>query len=133
MPEAKCNDETRCPNHSTGRELSPDCGCTTGHATQQKVRMKPVRRRVDDFPFVAQAGQTIFFVADEPQGWVVVELLFDTEACLYILDRQSQYQWPREALGRLLSRVMVHGDLERSEADRVCDAFGEWLADRFAA
>jgi hypothetical protein len=64
---------------------------------------------------------------------VVAELMFDAETCLYTLSRQSEYQWPREALGRLLSRVMVHGTLERSEADRVCDAFGEWLADRFAA
>lgn len=133
MPEAACNDETRCPHHSTGRDLAPDCGCTTGNASQRHVRMKPIRRCVDDLPFVAQSGRTIFFVADEPQGWVVAELMFDAETCLYTLSRQSEYQWPREALGRLLSRVMVHGNLERSEADRVCDAFGEWLADRFAA
>jgi hypothetical protein len=85
----------------------------------------------DRRPFVAQSGKTIYLVTGDAQGWVVAELEFDPDSCLFVLRRQGEYQWPREALGRILSRLVVTGSLD--EANRLADAFSAWVAGQFAA
>jgi hypothetical protein len=82
-------------------------------------------------PFVAQDGQTLYLVAGDTGGWVVAELQFEPDSCTFTLLRQAEYQWPREALGRLLSRMMAAQPGEE-EIIRLSDAFAEWLAGQFA-
>ena len=83
-------------------------------------------------PFVAQDGSTLYLVAGGASGWVVAELEFDAETCTFRLLRQAEYQWPREALGRLLSRMLA-SEAADGEIIRLSDAFSDWVADQFAA
>lgn len=133
MPEPASSNEPCCPTHPSCRDYPNDCQATSLSAMRGLEGGRPRRSMTDNVPFVAQSGRTLFLVADEPQGWVVAELAFDADACLYTLCQQSEYQWPREAFGRLLSRVMVRGELEGGEATRMSDAFAQWLEGRFAA
>lgn len=87
----------------------------------------------DKLPFVAQNGRTLYLVAEETRGWVVAELEFDVHTCAFTLQRQSEYRWPREALGRLLTRVLATGQEDNQEATRMSEAFSDWLANQFVA
>ncbi len=84
----------------------------------------------DSLPFVLQAGQILYLVAEEASDWVVAELRFDPVSCTFAEERRARFQWPREAFGRLLSRTIV-GNVEPDEANRVADAFTRWLASQF--
>ena len=85
----------------------------------------------DSLPFVLQAGQILFLVAEEASDWVVAELRFDSVSCIFAEERRARFQWPREAFGRLLSRTIVGGNVDPDEANRIADAFTRWLASQF--
>ncbi len=91
------------------------------------------KARRDRLPFVVQSGTTLYLVAEEAASWVLAELEFDNQSCQFAIVRQAQYRWPREALGRLLSRVMVNGDIDAGEAERMCGGFGEWMVAQLVA
>lgn len=133
MPEFAQSDDPNCSTRLSCRDNTTENETTSLSAMRGLEGGRLRRSFTDNVPFVAQSGRTLFLVADEPQGWVVAELAFDADACLYTLCQQSEYQWPREAFGRLLSRVMVRGELEGAEASRMSDAFACWLEGRFAA
>lgn len=107
---------------------SPDA---TDAALATGVADRKARR--DRLPFVVQSGTTLYLVAEEAASWVLAELEFDTQSCQFSIVKQAQYRWPREALGRLLSRVMVDGDIDAGEAERMCGGFGEWMVAQLVA
>jgi hypothetical protein len=86
----------------------------------------------DSLPFVVQAGQRLFIVAEESSEWVVAELRFNPTDCIFTETRRVRYDWPREALGRVLSLTLVGDDLDQDAIQRVSEAFGKWLALQFA-
>ncbi len=85
----------------------------------------------ESLPFVVQAGQILFLVAQERDDWVLAELRFDPLSCTFTEERRTRFQWPREAFGRLLSRTIVGHDFDMDEANRVADAFTKWLASQY--
>lgn len=118
-----------CQPHPSAREEPEASPCTD---QQSAVRPMMLSRPVDQMPFVAQAGSTLYLVAGDAGGWVLAELEFEAASCTFSLRRQIEYQWPREALGRLLSRMLASEPAE-GEIIRLSDAFSDWLADQFAA
>jgi hypothetical protein len=107
----------------------PPGAVTVSHICQHPTtKPKPEPR-----PFVAQDGQCLYLVASATRGWIVAELEFDPIACMFVLKRQTEYEWPREALGRLLSRVVSSGMVDDREMERMSEAFTSWLAAQFAA
>jgi len=85
----------------------------------------------DSLPFVVQAGQIMFLVAEERDAWVLAELRFDPATCTFAEERRARFQWPREVFGRLLSRTIVGHDFDMNEANRIADAFTRWLASQY--
>ncbi len=85
----------------------------------------------ETLPFVVQAGQILFLVAEEREDWVLAELRFDPVSCTFAEERRARFQWPREVFGRLLSRTIVGQDFDVDEANRVADAFLKWLAAQY--
>jgi hypothetical protein len=61
--------------------------------------------------------------------WVVAELEFLREQGYYIELRRCVYEWPREAMGAMLSRLLSLGDHEALVASASLDA---WCAVVFA-
>ncbi len=106
--------------------IGPTLGGDTPVAADRKARR-------DRLPFVVQSGTTLYLVAEEAASWVLAELEFDTQNCQFSIVKQAQYRWPREALGRLLSRVMVNGAIDANEAERMCGGFGEWMVAQLVA
>ncbi len=84
-------------------------------------------------PFVLHAGQMLFVVTEDEDSWVVAEMRFDPEACLFAEARISRFAWPREAFGRLMSRAVVGELIDEDSADRVTRGFTGWLAAQFVA
>lgn len=62
--------------------------------------------------------------------WAVVELEFLRDRGYYIELRRCSYDWPREAVGAMLSRLLSLGDREALTASASLDA---WCAAAFAA
>ncbi|MGB3330388.1 MAG: hypothetical protein WBA46_15615 [Thermomicrobiales bacterium] len=82
-------------------------------------------------PFIVQRGSHIFFLASEVAGWIVAELKFDAVTCTYTEVRRMRYDWPREAFGALLSRVIVAGDVDPRAVDETSRDFARWLSSQF--
>ena len=61
-------------------------------------------------PFAWQNGNQLLLMDVDPTGWQFAELEFIPEECRYIECRRATYQWPREAIGALLSRALASGD-----------------------
>jgi hypothetical protein len=61
-------------------------------------------------PFAWQYGTQLILLDDEPGGWVMAELRFDTELCRYVEVRRAVYEETREAIGAVLSRSLSSGD-----------------------
>jgi hypothetical protein len=114
------------------RDDRPDGNRLSADLTMQVARADAALRR-DCLPFVLQSGRSLHIVAEEAAGWVVAELIFDPDACIFIEQSRAQFQWPREAFGRLLSKVYLTSDMEDGSIDRVTDDFQSWLALQFAA
>ena len=75
-------------------------------------------------PFAWQHGRRLWLLDGGPCDWVLAELLFDPETCRYLEVRRSQYRWPREAAGALLSRSLSGGQCRAEDAAR---GLSEWL------
>jgi hypothetical protein len=75
----------------------------TGGPAGREIRRAPA-------PFVWQHGTRLLLLDDEPAGWVMAELRFETETCRYVEIRRATYRWPREAIGAVLSRALASGD-----------------------
>lgn len=97
----------------------------------QTARADAASAPTERTPFVVQAGQTLFLVAEERGDWVLAELRFDPDTCTFVEDRRIRFQWPREVYGRFLSRATVGDDVDLNEANRVADAFTRWMASQF--
>lgn len=76
-------------------------------------------------PFAWQDGRRLWLLDGGPVDWVLAELLFDPETCRYLEVRRSQYRWPREAAGALLSRSLNGGEHRAEDAAR---SLSEWIA-----
>lgn len=83
-------------------------------------------------PYLLQSGRTLFIVASEPTGWVVAELTFDPGSCVFVEQSRARFDWPREAFGRLLSRVCVASDIDHETRDAIASGFERWLVLQFA-
>jgi hypothetical protein len=76
-------------------------------------------------PFAWQDGRRLWLLDGGPVDWVLAELLFDPETCRYLEVRRSQYRWPREAAGALLSRSLNGAEHRAEDAAR---SLSEWIA-----
>lgn len=121
-----------CPSGPISERCSTIASREAGTAPHSVAR-RDAEQMLESRPFVAQDGQSLYLVASVARGWVVAELEFDPGTCVFALKRQTEYEWPREALGRLLSRVMSRQSSDEREMIRMSDAFTEWLATQFAA
>jgi hypothetical protein len=61
-------------------------------------------------PFARQNGNQLLLLDSEDSCWLVAELVFDPELCIYVEIRRAVYQQQREAIGALLSRALASGD-----------------------
>jgi hypothetical protein len=76
-------------------------------------------------PFVWQHGRRLLLLDDEQRGWVVAELRFDVERCRYVEVRRAVYEWPREAVGAVLSRALASG---LQAAEESATSLHNWLS-----
>jgi hypothetical protein len=68
-------------------------------------------------PFAWQQGRQLLLLDEEPDGlWVMAELWFDNDRCRYVERRRATYQWPREAMGAVLCRVLPSGEAAANAA-----------------
>ncbi len=82
-------------------------------------------------PFVVQAGPSVLMIEQSRTGWVLAELRFDGEKCVYRDIRLASYTWPREAFGVLLSRL-APSEPDPETVDRLSDEFADWLGTGFS-
>jgi hypothetical protein len=76
-------------------------------------------------PFAWQQGRQLLLLDEEPDGlWVMAELWFDNDRCRYIEGRRATYQWPREAIGALLCRVLPAGE---ATTDAAATSLSAWF------
>ncbi|HET8522372.1 MAG TPA: hypothetical protein VFL82_04005 [Thermomicrobiales bacterium] len=76
-------------------------------------------------PFAWQQGRQLLLLDEEPDGlWVMAELWFDNERCRYVEGRRASYEWPREAIGALLCRVLPSGE---STAAAAATSLSAWF------
>jgi hypothetical protein len=125
----RCSLEVQSPSHAAWETIPAPFD--TAVTPVQAARADAMTAR-DSLPFVVQAGHVLFMVAEAPSGWIVAELSFDSSACMFVETRRSEFQWPREAFGRLLSRAMI-GAADEDEAERVTREFSKWVAAQFVA
>ena len=69
-------------------------------------------------PFAWQHGTQLILLDDEPGGWVMAELRFDTDLCRYVEVRRAVYEQTREAIGAVLSRSLSSGVISASALPR---------------
>lgn len=96
-------------------------------------------------PFIVQAGRGLFMLANDgphslnPPGgtayeasqWVLAELTFDTVTCTFVESSRVRYDWPREAFGSLLAKVVVGDEIDHELINRVTADFSRWLGSQF--
>ena len=61
-------------------------------------------------PFAWQNGSQLLLLDVEATQWLVAELTFDADGCIYTEVRRAAYDSQREAIGALLSRALMYGD-----------------------
>jgi hypothetical protein len=61
-------------------------------------------------PFAWQHGTQLILLDDDPEGWVMAELQFDSDLCRYVEIRRAVYPLTREAIGAVISRALASGD-----------------------
>ncbi|MCC6793022.1 MAG: hypothetical protein IT336_15140 [Thermomicrobiales bacterium] len=61
-------------------------------------------------PFAWQHGRQLILLDDDPEGWVMAELHFDSDLCRYVEVRRAVYPLTREAIGAVISRALASGD-----------------------
>lgn len=86
------------------------------------------QRQRPTIPFSWQHGQTTLLLDEGMNAeWLVAELGFAESECRYVEWRRSSFDWPREAMGALLSRALIHGEDAATEA---AEQLGRWMASR---
>jgi hypothetical protein len=101
------------PRNGKSEGRSPSDG---GSVTEPHVRAAA--------PFVWQFERRLLLLDEEPPQWVLAELAFDVNACRYVEIRRASYDWPREAVGALLSRAFASGSEAASAA---AEAMDDWF------
>src|SRR5215216_5271317 len=61
-------------------------------------------------PFASQHGRQLILLDDDPEGWIMAELHFDSDLCRYVEVRRAVYPLTREAIGAVISRALASGD-----------------------
>lgn len=139
-PETESPDANRQRRPTSGVRYDTACGVyhhegVVSNETESSLPIQAARADAalpnDSLPFVVQAGQIMFLVAEERDSWVLAELRFDAATCTFAEERRTRFQWPREVFGRLLSRTIVGHDFDMNEANRIADAFTRWLASQY--
>jgi hypothetical protein len=75
-------------------------------------------------PYVWQHGKSLFLLDRTISAeWVVAEFRYDRLSGCYHERARMVYDWPREALGALLGRILIHGEAEIVEAAATLDAW----------
>ena len=75
-------------------------------------------------PYVWQHGRALFLLDRTISAeWVVAEFRYDRLSGCYHERARMIYEWPREALGALLGRILIHGEAETLEAATTLDAW----------
>lgn len=82
-------------------------------------------------PFVVQVGPSMLMIEGTGTGWVLAELRFDRERCVFREVRRATYSWPGEAFGVMLTRI-ASSEPSRDAVDRLTGEFAEWLGSGFA-
>ncbi len=82
-------------------------------------------------PFVVQAGPSLLLIEQAGFVWVLAELRFDRDRCVFCVMWQATYTWPREAFGVLLSRLTVAAPTHET-VDRLTAEFADWVGAGFA-
>jgi len=134
-----------CPNPQQLRSGPDRCSIdTTRPLTGQGEALDPLAESIraarhdarvarDCLPFVVHSGRVLYMVAEEDSSWIVAELVFDAMTCTFSETRRITYQWPREALGRLMSRSLAGNDMDGEAMENMAEAFTRWLAAQFVA
>ncbi|MBA3641260.1 MAG: hypothetical protein H0W53_18715 [Acidobacteria bacterium] len=94
----------------------------------------PLATRTRSFvqnPFVFQHHHQLFLLDGTAGEWVLAELRFDLAICRYVEVRRASYQWPREALTVLLSRMVTGDPDDAALLDRATAGFAGWLSGQF--
>jgi hypothetical protein len=78
-------------------------------APVQSERGKVTANRAP-IPFAWQHGRQLILLDDDPEGWVMAELHFDSDLCRYVEIRRAVYPLTREAIGAVISRALASGD-----------------------
>jgi len=136
--KAAQNEAARCCGHTACEAGSfPVIESLESDGDNDRLPVQVARADAELFrcssPFVLHAGQMLFVVTEDADAWVVAEMRFDPEACLFTEARVSRFAWPREAFGRLMSRAVVGETIDQDSADRVTRGFTGWLAAQFVA
>ena len=86
--------------------ISPSTGNDGGVALDRALHLlRPAPQ-----PFAWQNGNQLLLLDIEQAQWLVAELAFDPEGCIYTEVRRAAYQSQREAIGVLLSRALACGE-----------------------
>ena len=75
------------------------------------------------FPFAWQNANQLLLLDLAPEGWVMAELVFEPESCRYAEVRRATYDWPREAIGALLSRSLSVSETALIDTTEHLDAY----------
>jgi hypothetical protein len=99
------------------QDASNECKRETLSATEQVIVRTPVRQEPSrnesnraPTPFAWQHGRQLILLDDDPEGWVMAELHFDSDLCRYVEVRRAVYSLTREAIGAVISRALASGD-----------------------
>jgi hypothetical protein len=131
-----CDRDPSCPSDS-GVAAAPPAP-SVDHALEGRGFPGSTERSAPDddgyrrpAPYAWQHRRQLLLLDEEPNGkWVMAELWFDTDQCRYIELRRATYDWAREALGAVLSRAYVHGEILAAEsAGRLDDWYGSFHAE----
>jgi hypothetical protein len=99
--------------------------------TEQRTAGNRVAAEAAGIPFVVQHERDLFFLTWDSNRWTLAELEFDPETCTFVEQRRTQYEWPREAFGVLLSRFAMMERIEKDLLRRTSDDFARWLGAQF--
>ena len=107
---------------SAGESREPGVLC----ATTQDVATGAGRANgngVAPQPFAWQNENRVLLFDVDRANWLIAELTFDPDACLYTEVRRASYDSLREAIGAFLSRAMAGGEMALIDAVEKFDRY----------
>lgn len=90
---------------SREHSIAPSAGKDGGIALDRALHLQSAPQ-----PFAWQNGNQLLLLDIEEMHWLVAELAFDADGCIYTEVRRAAYQSQREAIGVLLSRALACGE-----------------------